>query len=439
MREQLKMRRRRGLCGLRLCTGIFLLCLLFLGTVPAQGADFSGRATTILRAGSYDDKNYYPAYEYLSLALTDLWDGRISVYAGGWGRYDLADKSTDEYYAGDLQYGYITFSAPQNNFFIGLGRQYITDGGVSELMDGLYVRSDLPVGFGAGAFVGVPVAEEPDEEGGDFIFGGRLSQSVSRYYTIGVSYLDVRQDGEFYRQEETVDLWIHPFAWIDLVGLSSYNSITEGWMEHDYILTYAPLDELSFDVNFSQINYEDYFFHMTTDIFDLISLSNPTGYIDPDEEMMNIGGSIFYSPFDWVTLGVEYRKYSYEVAGDADNYGARVAFSTEDDFAIGASAHRMDGDAKDLRYLAYRLYVSKQMDDFRMTVDFFNVAFDSSINGIKNSYIIAAGASYAITPELEIGGSVDYSESPEFNSEVTGLLKLTYMFDFPIGEPGRVK
>ncbi len=436
--EKLRLRR---LYGIRLHIGILVLFVLFLSSIPmlAQGADFFGQTTTIMRARSYNDKNYYPAYEYLSFALTDLWDGQISLYAGGWGRFDLGEKSTDEYHAGDLQYAYVTYRAPNNNLLVGLGRQFITDGGVSEIMDGLYLRSDLPLGFGVGAFVGMPVVEEPDDDGGDFIFGGRVSQASRKYYTIGLSYLDVRQGGEFYRQEETLDVWIHPFKQIDLVGMSAYNSVTDGWMEHDYVLTYIPMDSLSFDASLTQINYKDYFFHMTTNVFDLISLSNPTGYINPDEEMLSIGGGISYSLLEWLTLGIEYKNYQYKIDGNANNYGGKVTVSPFTDFIAGASVHRMYGDSKDIRYWAYRVFASKKISNFTMTLDLLDVIFDSSINGVKNSYIIAAAAAYSITSNLEIGGSVDYSQSPEFDSEVTGLLKLTYTFDCQLAESGRTK
>lgn len=425
-----------------LCVGITALIPILAATpAMADGTVLSGESTTILRAReSVDKKSIYPAYEYLNLSLTNLTkDGSLSFYFGGWGRVDLGNRSTDKYQDGDLQYGYLSYRGPKNNLVVNMGRQFISAGVASEKLDGLYVRSDFAAGIGAAAYVGTPVVSEPNSKGGDLIYGGRITQTLPKYYTIGASILKVEQGGDRYREEEGVDLWLHPLKQIDAVGRSSYNSITNGWMEHNYVLTYSPLDNLSINASYSNINYKDYFFHMTTNVFSLFSPTNPTGLIDPNEKVQTLGGSISYTPIKALTVAADYKNYNYDIAGDANYYGGKATFSLPELFVAGFAVHRMDGKTDKLRYNEYRVFVSKKISHLDLTADFFDVNYDSRINGIRNTYTIVGAASYEITPSLKIGADVDYSKNPDYDNEVAGLVKLTYAFDTRRGAEGRAK
>lgn len=434
--------RSRFCSGVGLCAGILALVPL-LAAVPAQaeGIALSGESTTILRAReSIDKKDLYPAYEYLHLSATNLdQDGRVSFYLGGWGRTDLGDRSTDKYQDGDLQYGYLSYRASRNNLVVNLGRQFIAEGVAAEKVDGLYLRSDLKAGFGAAAFVGAAVVTEPNKNGGDLIYGGRITHTMPQYYTLGVSALKASQSGDRYREEEGLDIWLHPLKQIDAVGRSSYNSITGGWMEHDYRLTYTPLDNLSINAGYSDINYKDYFFHMTTNVFSLISPSNPTGVIDPNEKVQTVGGGVAYTPIKALTLAADYKNYNYEIAGDANYFGGKATLTLPGAVVTGFAIHRMDGTTDKLRYDEYRVFAAKKFQRFDITADFFDVNYDSRINGIKNSYTVVGAASCDITPNLKIGADVDYSKNPDYDNEVAGLVKLTYAFDIRRGTEGRAK
>lgn len=422
--------------------GLATVCsLLSAGPAMAEGTVLSGESTTIFRVReSIDHKNLAPAYEFLNLKATNLdKDGRLSFFFGGWGRIDLGNRSTDKYQDGDLQYGYLSYRSPKNNLVANIGRQFVAEGVAAERLDGLYVRSDFAGGFGGAAFVGAPVVTEPNSKGGDLIYGGRITHSMPRYYTIGASALKADQNGDRYREEEGVDIWLHPLSRVDAVGRSSYNSITSGWMEHSYTVTYAPLDNLNINADYSNINYKDYFFHMTTDVFSMITPSNPTGIIDPNEKVQTLGGSIAYTPITSLTITADYKNYSYKIAGDANYYGGKATFSLPESFVAGFAVHRMDGNADKLRYNEYRAFASKKIQSFDITADFFNVNYDSRINGVRNAYTVIGAASYEINPSLKVGADVDYSKNPDYDNEVAGLMKLTYAFDIRRGAEGVAK
>jgi len=67
------------------------------------------------------------------------------------------------------------------------------------------------------------------------------------------------------------------------------------------------------------------------------------------------------------------------------------------------------------------------------------VNYDSRINGVRNAYTIAGAASYEFSKNLKIAADVDYSKNPDFDNEVKGLLKLTYLFEVKIADKGVAK
>lgn len=440
----LRKNHRRKSCIALPLAGVATICSLFAaGPAMAEDTVLSGESTTIFRTreSMIDNRTLAPAYEYLRLSTTkDMGEnGSVSFYFGGWGRTDLGYRSTDRYQDADLQYGYLSYRAPRNNLMVNMGRQFIAEGVAAEKVDGLYVRSDFAAGFGGAVFAGAPVVTEPNSKGGDLVYGGRITQGMPQYYTVGASALKADLSGNRFREEEGVDIWLHPLSQAEAVGRSSYNSITNGWMEHAYTLTLRPLDSLSINVDYSSINYQDYFFHMTTNVFSLISPSNPTGVIDPNEKMQSLGGSISYTPIKSLTIALDYKNYKYEIAGDANYYGGKATFLLPESFVSGFAVHRMDGSSDKLRYNEYRVFASKKLQRFDLTADFIMVGYDSRIDGVRNSYTVVGAASYEIMPGLKIGADVDYSKNPTFTDEVAGLIKLSYAFDIRRGAEGRAK
>ena len=405
---------------------------------PATAADYTitGSSNTYLRmTRSINKADLYPLYEYLrfSVSAAENDGSAISLNLGAWGRVDLVDKTTDHYTAGDLQYGYLSYQGAKNNLVLNAGRQFITEGVAAERVDGLYVRSDFSAGITAAAFAGSPVVTEPNYKGGEFIYGGRLAQGKSGLYTIGVSALRSESDLARDREEEGIDLWIHPVKQVDLTGRSSYNSITSGWMEHAYTLSVAPIDAVTLSADFSQINYQDYFYHVTTTAF---ALTNNGGLLDPREELTTAGASAAWTPVKNLTVAAEYKKYDYDIQGSGDYVGGKVAFTAPGALSLGASGHRMAGGTDRLRYYDYRLYALKKAGHADFGVDFYNVIFDRPISGVKSSFALTGIAGYEVAENLRVGGDIEYSQSPDFAREWRALVKVAYAFDVKRGEKG---
>jgi hypothetical protein len=422
---------------LRMIGGIAVLCSLLISQqMTAYAASMSLESETIFRMQKIGDSNLYPLYEYLRLSGSgDVSDrGTLSIKAGGWGRYDLRDRSADKNPYGDLQYGYVSYGGNKGNLLVNAGRQFIAEGVASERIDGLYLRSDLAAGFGAAGFVGSPVVTQSNFKGGDISYGGRISQGNPKYYSVGVSALRTDYENSRIREEQGIDIWAHPISQVDIWGRSSYNSITNGWMEHAYTVTATPLDKLRFSANFSKINYNDYFYQVTT-----TALSLTNGLLNPQEDVLTLGGSIEYTPIKNLKVVADYKNYDYKVAGQAKYYGGKATFSLPESYAVGLSYHRMAGEIDKLKYDEYRIYASKNIGKTILTVDLFDVHYASPINGVGDTYAISASAGYDVTPSVQVSGYVEYSRTTDSDNAVAGLLKLVYRFDTNFGAEGRSK
>lgn len=422
---------------LALGVGVAVLASSLLWSTPLIAYDysFSGESNTIFRMRrTIDKKDLYPAYEYLRLSMTDnRSDGSgVSFNLGAWGRADLADRSGGRDPDGDLQYAYLTYRAPKNNTAASIGRQFISEGVASERIDGLYLRSDFGYGIGASAFFGNSVITEPNSDpklqGGGLIYGTRISQSNKKYYTVGLSALkSERENDSRYREEEGFDLWLHPLAQVDVTGRSTYNSITNGWMENSYAVAYVPLSSLSFGADFSNINFKDYLASVTTSALKIDYLHNLL--LNTNNRQTAYGASAAYTGIKNLTLAADYKFYSYDKSGQATYFGGKASYLFPEALVVGGGIHRMDGGVDYLRYTEYRVFASKKIGHADLTIDAININFDKSINDIRNSYTLTGAAGYEFNRKLKVGADIEYSRNPDFDSEFRGLVKVTYTFD----------
>jgi hypothetical protein len=420
--------------ALKISGGIATACITLLAVSPSMASDysFSGESNTIFRMRTtIEDKTISPAYEYLRLNMDNkLSDGSaVSFYLGAWGRADLGSNPNDNSTNGDLQYAYVTYRAAKNNTAVTAGRQFISEGVAAERFDGISLRNDFQYGIGASAFVGRSVTTEqnsaPKYQGGTLIYGTRLSQTDKKYYSVGLSALKGESlDTSNYREEEGLDLWIRPHQQIDINGRSTYNSITNGWMENSYAVSYTPMSSLNLGVDFSHINFKDYLFNVTTPA---LSSSNPVWSSNNTQTAYGINAS--YTAIKNLTVAADCKFYRYDNSGDASYFGGKASYKLPDNLLVGGGLHRMNGEVDKLRYTEFRAFVSKKISQADLTFDAINVNYDKSINGVSNSYVMTGAAGYEINQKLKIRGDLQYSKTPDFDNEVRALVMATYTFD----------
>ncbi|MBT0665473.1 hypothetical protein KI809_14285 [Geobacter pelophilus] len=427
--------------ALQAAGGTLAACLL-LAAAPAMAETVvSGQSDTILRIGRNSEKKLeVPAYEYLRLGIlsNDSYGGTLSANFGGWGRVNLDDRSNRDRksYESDLQYGYISYQAAKNNIVATAGRQFVTEGVASDRLDGIYLRSDIAAGFAASAFAGNPVISEPNYQGGDVIFGGRVSHSMYKYYTVGVSALRSSGETKNNREELGGDFWFHPAKELDVTGRSTFNALTNNWMEHAYAVSLVPNDMFRVSADVSKINYKDYFAGQTTSVF---NFSLPGRGIDPNEELTAVGGVVALNPTKELSVSVDMKHYDYKVAQPANYYGAKLAYAKPESYSAGASIHRMDGKQNKLRYTEYRIYTAKEFHNADVSLDLIDVHYDSAVNGVRDAFTATVGGGYKFNEALRLGADIDYSKNPDYDNEVRALVKLTYAFDMKYAGEGRAK
>ncbi|MBJ6727920.1 hypothetical protein [Geomesophilobacter sediminis] len=412
----------------------------------------SASSDTIFRLRETRDRDLYPLYEYLHLStVQQVTGGVVSFNMGGWGRVDLADRTTEDHTNGDLQYGYLSYRGDRNNLVANLGRVWVTEGVASERIDGAYWRSDLAAGFMASAFAGRPVVTEPNAlAGGDVIYGGRIAHSLPGLYTIGVSAVKTSQvdDGADVLEREGIDVWLHPVKQVDITGISSYSSRTSGWMENTYHLSLAPLHDFRVSADLSAINYRHYLDGVTTPALSVNNALNfgagtsaagaNNGILNPNEELFMLGASVGYTLRKNLDLVADYRHFDYKVQGDAHYFGANLTY-TPGTYSAGLQIHRMDGGAERLSYDEFRIWASRRWGKVDVTVDLFDVLYDHDINDVSNSFSISGAVGYQFSPRLRATADVEYMRGPDYENQLQGLIKLTYAFDVKAGTEGRAK
>lgn len=408
------------------------LVIALLASLPitASAVDVTGTSRSYLTSREQADRTkLLPGYEYLNFGIQDLGSDSISAHFGGWAGYDFKEKTGDN----DLQYGYLSYRAKTSNALVNVGRVTVFEGAAAERLDGIYARTDLQANLGISAFggnpveTGNPVDAAAVSSGNNSIYGGRLTHKVPGLYILGVSYLKEERIGADYRKEEGIDLWLHPMDKVDLSGRSNYNATTKEWKENTYNLVLGPFNKLRLTTEASWINYKDYFFGTTLSAFTF-----QPGILDPNEKVRTLGENVAYAITDKLSIGVDYKAFDYEIAGNAKSYGAALKYGDVQGGA-GLSARKMDGDANRLQYMEYRIYGYKKINKIDLALDLLDVKYDQSINGITNSYSASIAAQYALMQDLKVGADVEYQKNPDFNKDLRVFAKLIYNFDIGSG------
>ncbi len=144
--------------------------------------------------------------------------------------------------------------------------------------------------------------------------------------------------------------------------------------------------------------------------------------------LLVLGGKIGYSVLDGLNIVVDYKKYSYDIQGNADYYGAEVRYENTENWGAGISVHRMDGDEEELKYLEARAYLYANIWNTDLSFDMINHHYDEERNDVKNAYEIAFAATKDLTDNLRLGADLSYAHNSEFDSDLRTFLKLLYSF-----------
>ncbi len=109
------------------------------------------------------------------------------------------------------------------------GRFVLATGAVHPVqIDGAHVIARAPWGSTVETFGGLPVVPRFGARTYDWLAGGRLAQRIANAVTLGLSYVQRREDGEISNEEVGADLAAAPARWLDLAAFGAYDVTTPG-------------------------------------------------------------------------------------------------------------------------------------------------------------------------------------------------------------------
>jgi hypothetical protein len=429
----------------RLFSAVFLLAF----PAAAWAVQSSVDSTTILRIEQRDTgtqkDSILPATQFLGLDADKLADGNLSLHFYGWGRADLGERSfNDDSVNGSLSYAFLQYRFKQANADLRAGRIFVHDGIANEHLDGLSLRSDLPLGFAVSAFGGATVHTahifgESSDGKGDGLFGGRLSYRYRGALELGLSGVyegkapALAQHTNGNHRLVSGDLWFSPHKSVDLAGHTSYNTETSHLAEHSYLLNLRPLPRLVVSGEFNQQNDRSYQYAWA--MFSGTAL-NPTAngaLLNPSNLSRSLGSTVSYQVNKALEVAADYKHYRREV-GVAERFGANAKFSFLDNAArAGASYHYLQAGSgfaitpnASGSYHELRGYAMHDGKSYFAALDFIDYLFKDRVFGERSAWEGIASLGYHITPDLALSGDLSYGRNPEFTEETRGLLRLTY-------------
>ena len=439
-------------------TSARLIPACFLLALPgaALSAEISVDATSIVRFEQRADqgvtkKDSIPATQFLGLDAAKLADGNLSLHVYGWGRADLADKSyNNDQFDGRLTYGYLQYRFKAANADVRAGRFFVHEGIVNEQIDGVSFRTDLPLGFGFSAFGGANVHtqnlyNENSDGKGDGNFGGRLNYRYRGVLELGVSgqyetdapvLTSTLDDGVTHRYTNGNhrlvggDVWFSPYKAVELMGHTSYNTVTKGIAENSYLMNVKPLQHLVLTGEYNQQHEWNYFYTWVS-FYRTLDLNNS------NNRSSSIGGSTSYEFTKAFEVSADYKHYTRET-GNADRYGGDIKLSFLDNSVrSGLGYHYLRagkefaiGTSPSASYHALRAYVMHDTKTYFAAVDVLDYIFKDKVYDERSAWEAMASLGYHLTPALAVSGDFSYGRNPQFTEEIKGLVRLTYNMTF---------
>ena len=362
-------------------------------------------------------------YEYLSLNV----DGEeLSFVFTGWGRTETLDEKIgfelDENEAGDFSAAYIEYSKDYANFRIRLGRQTVLGLKSYESVDGISLRTDLPLNFAVSGFAGIPEENEEFSSEDDFLSGGRVTFGFANSLELAAGYLEKKDFDVTTRRETFMSVWLKPFSKLELYGESVTNKLTD---KNAYTGGEAVIyltENITLAGNYEKIDYMHYYSDSEVAIFNLVN---------PNDEIEITGGSIDFSITDNLSVRIDSKDYTYKIAklDGGTSYGAEVKLAT-DATRSAISYHKTDCDDVTKGYYdEYRAYfMTTPEDGLAMSIDAIFDSFEKKTNNSDSSLSVIASAGYIFDEDLRVSADVSYIEDAQYEEDVRVFARVEYSF-----------
>ena len=369
------------------------------------------------RNANASNQFYIPFYQYLDADLTDVGAASISLHASGWGRGDITSRGGDRG-DGDLIYGYAQWQDPSDaRRVVRVGRQFMFGGPAglrTQYVDGLYARTDIVKGFGFEVLGGSPVISTISGRGGDFVAQGR-NYMVFDNAEFGFGYLNIHDSSARSREDVGPDFWLTPFKNAEFYGYFYYDAIGHEFSDANLTSTFTPAAKWKVTADVSHTIPSALLSH--TSFFSVFSTSST----------QSGGPAVTWFASDRVTLDADARFFHYSDGGNLVRYGGQGSCRYGEGGNVSLSLHRLDqveGGVSELRAFTRYPFVNQ----VTTSLDLYGYLFDEAIRGRDWSFVSVGSVGYELVKDLNLVGSLFYSENPLFSHEFRGLVKAVYSF-----------
>ena len=413
-----------------------LLPLLFAGTAPAADLSLSSKTYGLSyereMPGGQKDR-YAPLYEYLSADAANLGGKPLSFHFYGWGRVDLDTDSGSGNTSGEVGSLYLEYLHPEGNAQAKLGRFFLTEGAAMETIDGAFVKTTTPVGLGVSLYGGVPVEYSilNNASTGDSLYGGRVFFVRTGFVEIGASYL--KENGWFQEEKDRElvggDLWLRVAPPVELTAQAAYNRSVSEMASQRYAVRIVPGATFDISAGYESYTYKGLFQSALNPAF--VSPS-----VDKNDKVQTIFGIMDWAFVPGWTLEVAGKNIRHDKSdpGDANRgeIGLRYSYNDKKDVA-GLSAAFVAADMEKNEYQEYRGFATYSPAKLRLALDALTQQYKKEINGKKNAYQVVASAGYQVLASLQLSGNLTYTQSPNFQEDWAGLIRVNYDFAMSTG------
>lgn len=415
---------------------IFSLAVLWLcagNPLNADAASFQIRSESVLGVFERenqdgDNRHVVPFFEYLQLDIGEAGEEPVSLHLHGWLRADAADANYyEEDTDGELLYGYVAFTSPDDALTAKLGRQHVFSGIINDRLDGIGLTGYLGPYFSVSAYGGLPAAyQEDDGTSGDGMLGTRLALHAASVSEIGLSYKNVVNDRDTVEQAAGVDLSLGFSPNWFLSGLSCWNLETSGWREHAYEASIT-LHPLFINPFYQYVQYEDYFTNQA-------GRARPFGFLEGTQERLTIAGSkALWQAISWLEFGAVYKHYAYELRSESSQYTAALLnVYGRGATSGGIEAGLMDGSADVNRYRLARAFFFwdtpfSVFEEWFVSGDVVFVSYEKKIYNQDHSLFASLGTGTSLGADnLQVEVSGSYSADPYFDNDFRMMMVVKF-------------
>ncbi len=408
------------------------------GNAARPVVSFSGHSETLIRYYQQEDveriKNLLAFIEILSISSQFPTVPDLSIQLSGWGQIDPIDTLNASQVNGDLNLAMIAYRDPKMRFQAFLGRQYVYQNNKVLHFDGARLEARAPFGLGARVFAGWVVRPQFAPSMGYFMTGARISHRVGHISEIGITFLEMLEDGRPAHELLGIDAALVPISWLEISGSASADLHLLQLRQAGGRVELTPLRWLRFTLGYEY--------------------AMPSAFVSKNSIFSVFSTNAFHEAYAQVWFTMLQRRLSLGVdarlihlpdvpseqdtqtdpnatastfpTGDQIRLYVRYQYSRRPSGWLGLTLERLR-DQNDGHY-GIRLFWQQQLDAFLLAADAQYYNYSREIRGYPHSFYASVSGRWNFAKGWSLTGSLQFTHNPFVEQSWLGLLKLSYQF-----------